>query len=79
MGDVKMLAMIGAFLGWRLALLTVFAGSFLGSILAVFLIAFRGKSLQTKLPFGTFLGIGAAASLFVGLAFFSWYSSSLQY
>lgn len=73
MGDVKMMAMIGAFLGWRLVLLTVFAGSFLGSIVGILLICFRGKNLQTKLPFGTFLGIGAALALFYGLAFVSWY------
>jgi leader peptidase (prepilin peptidase)/N-methyltransferase len=76
LGDVKMMAMVGAFLGWRLALLTVFAGSFFGSIVGVLLIAFRGKNLQTKLPFGTFLGAGAALALFFGLTFIAWYTAS---
>jgi leader peptidase (prepilin peptidase)/N-methyltransferase len=66
LGDVKMMAMVGAFVGWRLALLTVFAGSFIGSILGLFLVLFRGRNLQTKLAFGTFLGIGAALALFWG-------------
>ncbi len=74
MGDVKMMAMVGAFLGWRLALLTIFAGSFLGSIVGLVLIFFHGKSLQTKLPFGTFLGAGAALALSYGLVFISWYT-----
>ena len=75
MGDIKMMAMVGAFMGWRLALLTIFAGSFIGSLAGIFLIAFRGRSLQTKLAFGTFLGIGAALSLFFGPSFLSWYAS----
>jgi leader peptidase (prepilin peptidase)/N-methyltransferase len=73
MGDVKMMAMVGAFLGWRLALLTIFAGSLLGSIIGIFLILFRKSNLQTKLAFGVFLGAGAAVSLFWGLEFLRWY------
>jgi leader peptidase (prepilin peptidase) / N-methyltransferase len=76
MGDVKMMAMVGAFLGWRLALLTIFVGSLVGSIVGVFLIAFRGKNLQTKLAFGTFLGPGAVIALFFGLQFLEWYAAA---
>ncbi len=75
MGDVKMMAMVGAFLGWRLAILTIFAGSFAGSVIGLFLIVFKGKTLQHKLAFGTFLGAGAAAMLFLGLPFLGWYAS----
>jgi leader peptidase (prepilin peptidase)/N-methyltransferase len=75
MGDIKMMAMVGAFLGWRMALLTIFAGSFVGSLVGVFLILFRGRNLQTKLAFGTFLGIGAALSLFFGPSFLRWYTA----
>ncbi len=74
MGDVKMMAMVGAFLGWRLGLLTIFAGSLLGSIIGIGLIIFRGKNLQTPLPFGTFLGPGAAVAVLWGLDFFKWYA-----
>ena len=76
MGDVKMMAMVGAFLGWRSALLTIFAASFAGSIIGLFLILFQGKSLQHKLAFGTFLGIGAAAVLFFGASILGWYTGS---
>jgi leader peptidase (prepilin peptidase)/N-methyltransferase len=73
MGDVKMMSMVGAFLGWPLAWLTIFAGSFLGSVVGIFLMAFRNMNLQTKLAFGVFLGIGTAICLFYGLQFFSWW------
>ena len=55
-GDVKMMALVGAFLGWPLALLTIFAGSLLGTLVGIFLILFRKSNLQTKLAFGVFLG-----------------------
>ncbi len=73
MGDVKMMAMVGAFLGLRMAILTVLIGSVIGTLVGVFLILFRNKSLQTKLPLGVFLGIGSAISLFYGLVFWRWY------
>ncbi|NWG11916.1 MAG: prepilin peptidase [Acidobacteria bacterium] len=75
MGDVKMMSMVGAFLGWRLALMTIFAGSLAGSVLGLFLVLFKGKTLQHKLAFGTFLGAGAAAMLFLGLPFLGWYTA----
>jgi leader peptidase (prepilin peptidase)/N-methyltransferase len=73
MGDVKMMAMVGAFIGYYLAFVTIFMGSFLGLLLGIYLILFRKMNLQTKLAFGVFLGLGAAASLFYGLPFLSWY------
>jgi leader peptidase (prepilin peptidase) / N-methyltransferase len=73
MGDVKMMAMVGAFLGWPLAILTVMAGSIFGTVIGIFLMIFRHSNLQTKLAFGVFLGVGAAISLFYGLPFLSWY------
>jgi leader peptidase (prepilin peptidase)/N-methyltransferase len=73
MGDVKMMAMVGAFLGWPLAIMTVMAGSIFGTVIGIFLIIFRHSNLQTKLAFGVFLGIGSAISLFYGLPFLVWY------
>ncbi len=75
MGDVKMMAMVGAFLGWRLALFTVFFGSLIGSVLGVYLMVFRGRDLQHKLAFGTLLGIAAVLSLFFGLPLIRWYTT----
>jgi leader peptidase (prepilin peptidase)/N-methyltransferase len=78
MGDVKMMALVGAFLGYRLTLLTIFAGSLIGSILGIVLILSGKSNLQTKLAFGVFLGIGAAFSLFWGLGILSWYLGHLH-
>jgi len=75
MGDVKMLAMIGAFLGWQLTLLTLVMASLAGSILGVLLIATRRGSMQYALPFGTFLAVGALLAAVVGDPIVSWYVS----
>ncbi len=58
-GDVKMLAMIGAFLGWKLMLLTLVLSSFMGSIVGVAMIAIKRGDMKYALPFGTFLAVGA--------------------
>jgi leader peptidase (prepilin peptidase)/N-methyltransferase len=76
MGDIKMMAMVGAFLGWRLTFLTIFAGSLLGLLAGIYLIVFHKQNLQAKLPFGVFLGIGSALALFYGIPFLEWYLSS---
>jgi leader peptidase (prepilin peptidase)/N-methyltransferase len=73
MGDVKMMAMIGAFLGWPLAILTLMSGSLFGTILGILLMLLGRGNLQTKLAFGVFLGIGTALSVFYGLPFLAWY------
>jgi leader peptidase (prepilin peptidase) / N-methyltransferase len=75
MGDVKMLAMIGAFLGWQLALVTLVLASFSGSLLGVGLIASGRGRAQSALPFGTFLAVGALIAAFWGDAMLSWYIS----
>jgi leader peptidase (prepilin peptidase)/N-methyltransferase len=73
MGDVKMLAMIGAFLGWPLMLLSLMIASLAGSIVGVALILTGRGTLKYALPFGTFLAIGAAASAAVGQPVLDWY------
>jgi leader peptidase (prepilin peptidase)/N-methyltransferase len=75
MGDVKMLAMIGAFVGWKLTLVTLMMASFAGSILGVFLIATRRGGMKYALPFGTFLAMGAALAATVGPGILEWYLS----
>ena len=72
-GDVKMLAMIGAFLGWPLMLLTLVLGSFLGSVVGLSLIASGRGDLGSKLPFGTFLALAAVVSALVGPDLLAWY------
>jgi len=75
MGDFKMLAMIGAFLGWRLTLLTLMMASVAGSVVGIFLIVTHRGGLKSALPFGTFLALGAAAAAVVGPGLMDWYLS----
>jgi leader peptidase (prepilin peptidase)/N-methyltransferase len=66
LGDVKMMAMVGAFLGLPLTLLTILLGSVAGSVIGLTFIRLFGKSREYELPFGTFLGIGAVISVLYG-------------
>lgn len=72
-GDIKMMSMVGALMGWKAVLLTTFMGSLLGSVLGIFLMAFRGKGRKTKIPFGPFLAVGALLTLFLGQEIMEWY------
>jgi len=76
-GDVKLLAMVGAFLGWRGMLLTLLAGAFLGSILGGGYLLLSGRGRRTPLPFGTFLCAAALGTLFFGEAAWRWYAGLL--
>ena len=58
-GDIKMMCMVGAFMGWRYAWLTIFVGSLLGAVIGSLYIYLRGKGQRYELPFGTFLAVGA--------------------
>lgn len=73
LGDVKMMLMVGAFLGWQLTLLTIFLASLLGSLVGVGLIWMRGGSMKMEIPFGVFLGPAAIIALFAGQALIGWY------
>lgn len=73
-GDIKMMAMVGAFLGWQGTLLTVFLGALIGSLIFVPLSLLGHKKL---VPFGIFLAIGAAATYLVGPAIMAWYAAYL--
>ena len=75
MGDVKMLAMIGAFLGWPLMILTLVLASFAGSLVGVALIASKRGGMQAALPFGTFLALGALVAAIAGEPMLAWYLS----
>jgi leader peptidase (prepilin peptidase) / N-methyltransferase len=77
LGDVKMMLMIGAFLGVKRTLLTVLAGSLLGSVVGLLLILVMRKGRNYELPFGTFLGIAALLVVFFGTPVLNWYQSLL--
>jgi leader peptidase (prepilin peptidase)/N-methyltransferase len=78
MGDVKMLAMIGAFLGWKMVLVTLVLSSFSGAIIGVGLIALQRGNMKLALPFGTFLAAGALAAMLVGAPLADWYVGLLE-
>jgi leader peptidase (prepilin peptidase) / N-methyltransferase len=75
LGDVKMMFMVGAYLGWRLTILTIFLGVLSGSLIGVGLMMKQGRrDMQMLLPFGVFLGIGAVAALLIGPQIVDWYA-----
>jgi leader peptidase (prepilin peptidase) / N-methyltransferase len=72
-GDVKMMAMVGAFLGAPLTLLTIMLGSLLGSVIGLAFIQFASKTKEYELPFGTFLSLAGIISVLYGQDLVSWY------
>jgi leader peptidase (prepilin peptidase)/N-methyltransferase len=71
-GDVKMIAMMGAFLGWQLTLVSLFMASFLGSVIGIGLVALT-RNRDYEIPLGSFLALGALASAAVGQPLLDWY------
>jgi len=71
-GDIKLAAMLGAFLGWQLTLLSLFLGFFVGSVIGV-LIMVTSKNKNDVIPFGPFIALGAMISMFWGQAILHWY------
>ena len=76
-GDVKLLAMIGAFLGSKAVLVTIFLSAFLGSAVGVAFMIFKGKGRKYAIPYGPFLALGAITCLFWGDSLVAWYQSLL--
>lgn len=72
-GDVKLLAMIGTFLGWKSVILTILLSSFIGSIVGIAIMLLKGKDFKYAIPFGPFLSLAAVISLFYGETLISWY------
>jgi leader peptidase (prepilin peptidase)/N-methyltransferase len=77
LGDVKMMAMAGAFLGLQRGMLTILVGSVLGSLIGGAIIAATRKGSDFELPFGTFLGAAALLVVFFGSPALAWYRSLL--
>lgn len=73
LGDVKFMAMVGAFLGWGHALLTIFLGSMIGGVVGLFAMRRSGKGLKTDLPFGVFLAPAAIVVMIWGSKLIHWY------
>jgi leader peptidase (prepilin peptidase) / N-methyltransferase len=77
-GDIKLLAMIGAFLGWKPALLTIMIGSLTGSVIGISLIALKLMKRDEYIPFGPFLVLGALLSMFFAQPMLDWYQGLLS-
>jgi leader peptidase (prepilin peptidase)/N-methyltransferase len=76
-GDIKLLAMIGAFLGWKPALLTIMVGSLSGSLIGLSLIGLGLMKRDEYIPFGPFLVFGALVSMFFAQPLLEWYQTLL--
>lgn len=72
-GDIKLAAMIGAFFGWKLTLLSLFLSFFLGSIIGIIVLAASKDKSNNIIPFGPFIALGAMISMFWGNAIIHWY------
>jgi leader peptidase (prepilin peptidase)/N-methyltransferase len=76
-GDVKMMAMVGAFLGAPLTLLTIMLGSLIGSIIGLAFIRLASKTREYELPFGTFLSLAGIICVLYGQEMIRWYIDRL--
>jgi leader peptidase (prepilin peptidase)/N-methyltransferase len=72
-GDMKLAAMLGAFLGWKPTLVALFLGALLGGLVAITLLASGRRKRKDPVPFGPFLAAGALVSLFWGEGLLRWY------
>ncbi|MFW6052952.1 MAG: prepilin peptidase [Desulfosalsimonas sp.] len=77
-GDIKLLAMIGAFTGWQGVIFTIFAASATGTVIGLVLMAAAGRNMKFAVPFGPFLSLGAIVYLFFGQAIIQWYLFGIQ-
>jgi leader peptidase (prepilin peptidase)/N-methyltransferase len=72
-GDVKLTAMIGAFLGWRYTIISLFLGFFLGALIGIILIMTRIKKREDAIPFGPFIALGSIITFLWGEKIIAWY------
>ncbi|WP_319525186.1 prepilin peptidase [uncultured Desulfosarcina sp.] len=77
-GDIKLLAMIGAFIGWQGILFTLFAASAIGTLIGILAMVRSGKGMKLAIPFGPFLAMGAVLYLFFGDPIVHWYFGMLR-
>jgi leader peptidase (prepilin peptidase)/N-methyltransferase len=74
LGDVKMMLGVGALLGWRLSILSIFLSAFAGAVIgSILILRQKDKNMQSHIPYGIFLGIGSLMSLLFGERLITWY------
>lgn len=72
-GDIKLLGMIGTFIGWKGVIFTIFVASLVGTFVGIIVMLLKGKNLKFAIPFGPFLSIGAMSYVFFGEKIIFWY------
>ena len=72
-GDVKLIGMIGVFIGWRYALISIFIGALFGSIYGIYMMIFGKMDRKTRIPFGPFISLGAIIMILYGNILINWY------
>lgn len=77
-GDIKLLAMIGAFIGWKGVLFTIFVASLTGTMTGMALICWKRGDMKLAVPFGPFLAVGAITYLFMGPELWRWYIAAVR-
>ena len=73
LGDVKFMAAIGAFLGWKAVIFSLMASSVIGSVVGVSLIALRRQAWSSRLPYGPYIALAAASWVFLGRSLLRWW------
>jgi leader peptidase (prepilin peptidase)/N-methyltransferase len=76
-GDIKLLAMIGALIGWQGVVFTIFISSAVGTLVGLVVMVYRRGNLKIAVPFGPFLSLGATVYIFYGSALLGWYTSTM--
>jgi leader peptidase (prepilin peptidase)/N-methyltransferase len=77
-GDVKFMAMIGAFLGWEAAVFTIFAACIIGAVVGLVQKLILREQWGRPLPFGPYLALAAFIWIFIGPAIWYWYVGILR-
>jgi leader peptidase (prepilin peptidase)/N-methyltransferase len=78
MGDVKLIAAIGAFLGWQATLFTIFVSSLFGGVVGLILVLGSKKGWQSRIPYGPYIALGALVWMLYGREFMNWYWNFIQ-
>lgn len=77
-GDIKLLAMMGAVIGWKGVLFTIFVSSLVGTLSGMAIMVYTRKNMKLKVPFGPFLAIGSITYIFFGPQLTTWYFNLLR-
>ncbi|WP_146808327.1 prepilin peptidase [Aneurinibacillus danicus] len=78
-GDIKLMAVVGLFLGYPLLFVTILLSTFFGAFYGILLIVFKGAGRKAEIPFGPFIALASVVSVFYGYAMINWYWQTFYY